>query len=140
MNNRRTISGRWWDDTLKEIKNGTSEWLKPAPSPGMDLLQLEANRSYLEQQIAHWGEEILNNSNSGAIKALGEIIEIQTRNLEAYEKEISSRSGNINQDETLETQYTDPQLEAGNNAGTSTGKSNGMLYLLIAAGIYLAVK
>lgn len=137
---QNTISGRWWDDTLKEIKNGSSEWLKPAPTPAMDLLELEANRSYLEQQIAHWGEEILNNSNSGAIKALGEIIEIQTRNLEAYEKEISRRSGMIQEDNVQINNETDPQLEAGNNAGTSTGKNNGLLYIAIAAGILFAVK
>ena len=140
MRTRQTISGRWWDDTLKEIKNGSSEWLKPAPDPSMDLLQLEANRNYLEQQIAHWGEEILNNSNTGAIKALGEIIEIQTRNLEAYEKEIASRSGLNIQDDLLEPGQTDPQLEAENNAGSSNGKSNGLIYLLIAAGIILAIK
>lgn len=149
MYNEQTISGRWWKDTLKEMKAGKSPWNVPPPSASMDLLTLTANANKLDEQIAHWNDEMLNSDKKSLIVTLGKIVEMQSAMYDLYQKEIAARGG-VDNSTTPQT-TTNPgsgSTNQGTGAGqpttatepTGPGKNNLIIWAAAAAAIYFILK
>lgn len=127
--------GKYFQSTLDEMQRGSSQWILPAPTAAMDTMTLQAGIDKLNSQIQSWTDKLLSSTNSKEIGNLDKIIALQETQLQQYQTELNSRTG----------QYL-PPADQGSvqdpvpNPPTAAQGSNVLPWILLIGGIFLINK